>query len=489
MPGFGCVASCAAGTISFRIERGIGKLAAILSASPLLPRDAVSLEWANMRGTILLLCLGVLAGCSLGPAVDADVTDYFRVNDLAANRIILLNILRARDGAPLHFSELSLVRGQITAGVNASVTFPFGPLLHATAPRRLGGIIGTVSSAPSFDVGSLDTQDFTRGVMAPIAPATLKFFLDEGIDYRLVLLLLVSGVRTRGNQEVILNEPGSARQVCYSRDVSRAPANALPRRYTIIAEGEPCLTGSMEPEFFAFLRVLNHLRRVYATNYAVPPRPVGPPFTIDMRAALRAVAAMDPARYQLERLPSGQYQLVAAEHRDTIVLCQEPAQGIGPPTYLAALRNEAGGPRIPANACAPHGGAAAALREHGTEDSEIALLTIRSTLEVIRYIGRILAIQDEFSRPRAERCVTLGFEGHNPGCNGNILFHLTHDRAGAPFGIEYRGAYWTVPAPRPCTVSTSCDHTLETMAILSLLLNQNKSAKDIPSTPAFQAVP
>ena len=445
-----------------------------------------------MRWIVRIVIASFLGGCSLSPLMNADVIDYFKVNDLAANRIILLNVLRAKDGAPLHFSELSLVRGQISANATAGITFPFGPTMHATVqPRNLATVTSSVSSSPSFDVGSLDTQDFTKGVMAPIAPATVSFFLNEGIDDHLVLLLLVSGVRTPGNQEIIRNEPESVRSVCYSESLGGKPHNYLPLHYTIIGPADTCNTaGGQESEFLGFLRVIDHLRRVYATNYMSPPEPVGAPFIPDMRADLRSLTAMDPAKYRLRKLPSGQYQLFAAVPHETVVLCQEPAPG-GTPTVLASLRGGQQEGRVPAEACgAPvQPGATTGPGTH-SDVNAFDMLTIRSTLEVIQYIGRILTFQTEDSARLARpRCVTLYFEGTNPGCDGNILFNLNHNPLDTPIGLEYGGEYWAVPPSRSCTGTKSCDHTLETMAMVALLLNQNKSAKDIPSTPAFEAVP
>jgi hypothetical protein len=440
---------------------------------------------------MLSLVFLLLSGCSLSPLVNGSVMDYFQVTDLAANRIILLNILRAMDGAPLHFSELSLVRGQLTASTNTSVTFPFGPLLHATSPRQLAGFGGTVSSAPSFDVGSLDTQDFTKGVMTQITPATVNFFLDEGIDYRLVWLLLVSGVRTAGNQETILNAPESSRQICYAQ--KNLPLNApLPAHYTIIGPGDVC-AGTAELEFFGFLRELNSIHRVYAKTVEGSARTIGAPFALDMRSELRALAGMDPAKYRMEKLASGQYQLEMAERPETTVLCEEPLDG-GSPRVLSVLQDESIGKPVSANSCvvgvSQPGASPASQVTIGTSPGTVQL-TLRSTLEVIQFLGRVLAFQIEQTRMSGHaRCVTLDFEGRAPYCNGDILFDLRHNESAAAIGLDYDSQYWAVPQSPSCTAtSPSCDHTLETMAMISLLLNQNKSAKDIPSTPAFEAVP
>jgi hypothetical protein len=181
-----------------------------------------------------------LTACSLGDAINHQIFDYYQVNDLASNQIILLNILYARDGAPLHFSELSQIRGQMSVSASASTTFPFGVIGHANpAPRDVGTVGATVSSSPSFDIVSLDTKDFTAGVMAPITPQAIRFFLDEGIDYRLVMMLLVSAIRPAGSSEMVLNAPNDSRIVCVTAPHVFGSNAELPG-YRIKMAGEPC---------------------------------------------------------------------------------------------------------------------------------------------------------------------------------------------------------------------------------------------------------
>jgi hypothetical protein len=444
----------------------------------------------------------MITGCSLAPAINHDVSDYFLVNDLAANRIILLNILRAKDGAPLHFSELSQVRGQLSIGATAATTFPFGPYSHATTiPRELATIGGTVSSSPSFDIASLDTKDFTDGVMSPISPRTLEFFLDEGIDYRMVLMLLISGIRTAGSDEMLLNAPNSSRVVCYAHPLGQ---NALPVDYRIIEADEPC-NGPSEPEYYAFLRVVNKVGRLYPILVRQPPRPVGPPFNLDLGSNLRAISNLDPRRYDLLRLPSGQYQLATTSQGDSLVLCEETAQG---PRVASIVENsDDRWARVSPNAC-EIGQDTTAEEDMPDEVLNIGrhiaigtapgtfVVKLRSTLEVIQYVGQVLAFQQQETAKyprRPERCVTLEYEPlDGPTCERGVLFHLQNSTTSlysSGISLAYDGQRWSLPAPRVCTDPDGCDHTLQTMSMISLLLNQNKSAKDIASTPAVQVVP
>ena len=435
----------------------------------------------------------LLSACSLSNVIDDDVIDYFKVNDLAANRIILLNILRAKDSSPLHFGELSQVRGQISANASASSTFPFGPKDHASVqPRNLGTAAIGVSTSPSFDIISLDKQDFTKGVMTPITPETAQFFLNEGMDHRLVLMLLLSGIRLAGNSEMLLNVPNSARKVCYDHVLGE---NEMPTRYQILARDETC-AGQSEFEFYGFLRVVNHLGRVFTGSFRER-RAVGPAFALDMQAQLRTVAGIDPTRYTLSRLPSGLYQLFTAPRAATTVLCRESVQGAPPRVVSVLAANGASNTPIPERACIAESAASEAGAVEGGGSVMVGttpgtlVVRLRSTLEVIQYAGQVLAFQDEQSKEQGfERCLTLTYKNlHGPTCDGGMVFHLQHAALPTATSIPYGSEFWSLPEPVACRRPEVCDHTLETMAMISLLLNQNKSAKEISSTPAVQALP
>jgi hypothetical protein len=124
-------------------------------------------------------------------------------------------------------------------------------------------------------------------------------------------------------------------------------------------------------------------------------------------------------------------------------------------------------------------------------------LELRSTLAVIGHVGQILAFQEAETEKHPklpERCLTLQFipyDALHETCSGAVLIHLLKTAAvEAPpdVSVLYRGDRWSLPAPHSCQDQAHCDHSQETMSIISLLLNRNKSAKDIPSTPAVQVV-
>jgi hypothetical protein len=451
-----------------------------------------------------LLC-PLLAACSLEPIINHQVVDYFEANDIASNQVILQNILRAKDGAPLHFSELANIRGSLSSGASASATFPFmGPDHATTLPRKLGTVGVTISSSPSFDIDSLDTQDFTNGVMRPITPETAQFFLNEGIDYRMVLLLLVSGVRSAGSPEMLLNAPNSSRIVCYKETPG---TNAVPFNYTI-AEADDSCPGKSEPEFYAFLRTINNLGRIYPLSVTKSPKPVGSPFDLDMSKSMTEVAKIDPSHYRLVQLKPGKYsekyRLLSEMQGSDVVLCQDVS---GDPVIVGILDSERDeSTPVRSDACSRQRGTAAYDDQTGITQQTVVgdekgtvVFKLRSTLEVIEYVGQILALQQEETEENPqlpERCVTLEYENYKDGkrmtCNYGVLFHLQRSAAGlsSPLTtVSYNGVSWSLPAPRVCKSPTQCDHTLETISVISLLLNQNKSSKDIAKTQAVQVVP
>jgi hypothetical protein len=449
--------------------------------------------------TLIRLCvlLGLLTlpACGLSPQVASDVLSYHETADITANRIILLNVLRARDDAPLHFGELSLQHGQVSEQGGIILAQPIGEIPKSTSlPRSILTPSASVGDQVAFDLGTLDTQNFTQGVTAPIQPKMLKYFLDSGIDHRLVVMLLVSGVRLPGGQEAIANFPYSQRWVCYPDGL---PARGtMPVRYEVRALGEDISDcPAHEREFVAFLNVLNGLRRIYSVSYR-PFTPIGAPFRPDVTRSLHDLLAFDPAKQAIRPVSGGRLQLGLLAPEDKIVLCEEEAaipRGARPgPATTGATTT--GGAATPAQICsATNASVVNTDSGQGAVATNVPDFTLRSTLGIFAFLGQVLGSQENRSKAGNDVCIRLDPQEANehPSCDkGQVLFHLTHDRTTARFGAEYEGQYWGVPNAAPCINSRGyCDHTLETLSMLSLLLNLNKSARDIPSTPAVQLVP
>jgi hypothetical protein len=122
---------------------------------------------------VSLFALGMgLAGCAGLRPVPENIADYSSnysaVMERFADQEIVLNILRARDGRPLHFSELSQVTGSLQTQLSASVSAPFGRYL-SDAKTADSGVLGyQFQSNPTFQTSPLDTEAFQIGMLQPV---------------------------------------------------------------------------------------------------------------------------------------------------------------------------------------------------------------------------------------------------------------------------------------------------------------------------------
>ena len=432
-------------------------------------------QWCCIAFSVL-----ALSGCYLAPVLESDAIKYHEAADVTANRIILLNILRAKDGAPLHFGELSLVHGSVSESGSVAAVLPTGEIPHSSSLPRASITPGvSVSDQMTFDLGTLDTQAFTQGVTSAVSPKMLKYFLDSGIDHRLVLLLLLAGARPAGGQEMIANFPRTERHVCFPNGFPKRGDTSIPYKVYGLG-GPPPNCEKHDTEFFAFLRILNNMPRVYAATER-PFEPIGRPFYPNTSSLLHDLTTIDPNKQGVRALPNGMVQLGLLSAEEKVILCQEQTgrQGVvGTPAQGCRTASATkSGPAAPAGSGQP-----------------FSDFTMRSPFGIFTFLGQVLALEERAPKPHGiNECITLG-RPTDPArpCEGpdDVLFHLTHNPAEARFGVQYNGEYWGVPDVRPCMGPREhCDHTLETFSMLSLLLNLHKTGKDIPSTPTVQLVP
>ncbi|TDH59679.1 hypothetical protein E2C06_26000 [Dankookia rubra] len=153
-----------------------------------------------MTRALLLLAL-LLPGCSLSGVIGTHSVDYNHSVEQAADTLLVVNILRARDGAPLHFTTIGAIHGAFT--VSAGIGYDLTAVNNGVQPA------GLVASNPSFDIGPLDRQEFARGLLRPIDPALFRLLSDHGLPDPLLLHLLVSRFDEGPGGRTIPNVPGS----------------------------------------------------------------------------------------------------------------------------------------------------------------------------------------------------------------------------------------------------------------------------------------
>jgi len=190
--------------------------------------------WNALAAAALLIGLG---GCAYGPEVQRMSVEYNNTAANLANQLTLLNIVRAKQGMPLHYTAISQLNGSVTlkatsglgaefsgrgksletdlgsGGVVTSVT----PTISHGAPTLSPSVGGEIDTGPSFTVQILDDQKFYQGITAAVPASTVLNLVQQGFDNALVLRLLVARIDietaeagwgyAKGSSFSILNAP------------------------------------------------------------------------------------------------------------------------------------------------------------------------------------------------------------------------------------------------------------------------------------------
>jgi len=158
----------------------------------------------NLQITLTVLSGAILAGLPAGcpmptkEGIAKNTTEYNMVAEKAGNEMLLLNIVRASKRRPMYFTSFGKLTGQMSFEVGTgSINIPFG--------RIGGGLNGSYSIAPNagykysplFDLSVLDTQEFTRGIMAPVPMKTFEYYWSQGWPKEMLLHLFIRRIEIK----------------------------------------------------------------------------------------------------------------------------------------------------------------------------------------------------------------------------------------------------------------------------------------------------
>jgi len=489
-----------------------------------------------------ILALGLsllLSGCGVSPAViKNDTLSFGEVIEEITNKLLVVNVLRARDKAPLHFSDIPVIRESMQHTASLLFLDQLGSLSTTLRDTR-GGTL-SVQISPSFELTHLQSKEFITGISSPIDPKVVKYWLDRGLDRRIVLLLFFSAaeiVETRSekgpvNTLKIMNSPRDA------IDVLRGRRQAF--------SGPEALKCDTQSDFERYLKALNLARTFFANTFRER-RLLARGMNLDPEKDsknLQNFAALDQSKVQLVYDKGlSAYNLYALSSEQKVAFCfyDDRTSGLATPQYGVV---QAGGEQVgDRRSCyqsvvdAPmedstkpqlsetpvfFQGVAEVKQESRfceiynrfaritprTTDAEgyprlQVRLHIRSVGEIFQFLGDLLQYQDEVrnhleTEPRPKMMlnlpITFGYcpDDPSPGCN-DIFFRLDGDPGNARFTLYYRDREYSVANINPQLGGAESgqrrDHTLEILSVLHQLVNLNKSATDIRATPSVQVLP
>lgn len=158
---------------------------------------------------MILLTLIALPGCFSPLALDKAVIEYDKTTTDILSKQLLLNIARAHQHQPLHFTGVSNIAAtfnfQFNAGATPAFTGPTGSLLTPVFG-------GTLSENPTISIVPIEGEEFTRRLLTPFQENKLTMLLRQGADVDLILRLLAGELRTSGDGQngIYLNKPADS---------------------------------------------------------------------------------------------------------------------------------------------------------------------------------------------------------------------------------------------------------------------------------------
>ncbi|MCP9453427.1 MAG: hypothetical protein NNA23_12175 [Nitrospira sp.] len=159
----------------------------------------------------VLMAMLSLSGCLSPVAMHRAVIEYDRTVNAVEAEMLLLNIARAKQGQPRHFTAISSVAATFdfrsNAGFGSQLFAPSGPVFARNF--FLFNLGATVAENPTVSIVPVQGEDFTKRILTPMDETQLDFLLAQGVEPAIVLRLMGRGlaVEEDGKRTFYLNMP------------------------------------------------------------------------------------------------------------------------------------------------------------------------------------------------------------------------------------------------------------------------------------------
>lgn len=155
---------------------------------------------------LMLLAVTGLPGCFSPIALDRAAIAYDKATTDILSKQLLLNIARAHQHQPIHFTGVSNIAATFNFQFNAGAT----PALTGENGSLLTPVFGgTLSENPTISIVPIEGEEFTRRLLTPFQENKLTMLLRQGVDLDLILRMLAGELRINGKEQIriYLNTP------------------------------------------------------------------------------------------------------------------------------------------------------------------------------------------------------------------------------------------------------------------------------------------
>src|SRR5687768_2447769 len=108
-----------------------------------IARSRQDLGGGAMHRVLSLVLFVCLAGCGVATSIiKSDALSFNDVIEDTTNKLLVLNVLRARDKAPLHFADIPVIRESMQQNASLSYVDLIGGILGTTTRNTRAATLG-----------------------------------------------------------------------------------------------------------------------------------------------------------------------------------------------------------------------------------------------------------------------------------------------------------------------------------------------------------
>lgn len=146
--------------------------------------------------TIVVIILLGITGCLSPLAMHRAVLQYDQTVSDVESEMLLLNIARARQGLPLHFTAVSNVAAtfdfRTSAGVGSQLFQNGGQVLAKNFYTMSLG--ASIAENPTVSIVPVQGEEFTKRILTPMDETKFAFLISQGLEPAIVLRLMARGI-------------------------------------------------------------------------------------------------------------------------------------------------------------------------------------------------------------------------------------------------------------------------------------------------------
>jgi len=147
-----------------------------------------------------IVCSLAVTGCLSAITLNRAVTAYDEAVTDAISKQLLINIARAHQHQPIHFTGVSNIAATFDFRVNAGAT----PAFTGEASRALMPIFGgSVAENPTISIVPIEGEEFTQRLLTPFRETKFLLLLRQRYDIDLLLRLMAQELRVVENGQTV----------------------------------------------------------------------------------------------------------------------------------------------------------------------------------------------------------------------------------------------------------------------------------------------